>query len=91
MARAAVGGEQQGGDVQRLAGAPQVERRRSQDVVDLQRQVHAVLRREESIHREGAQLVEGRGLDLQDELGQVERAILTPGGLEDIGKQDMLT
>ena len=88
--RAAIGGVEQAGNIQRLAFDPGLEGRRSQDVIEQHRQAETVLLGEEGVDIEHAQLWEGRRLGLQDQLAQVQVFALAPGVLEDVGEQDVL-
>jgi hypothetical protein len=84
------GGVEKRADVERLPFEPGVEARGGQEVVQLGREGEAVLGREERLEVEGADLREGRALDLPDQLREVEVAALAPSGLEDLREEDVL-
>ena len=82
--------EQQRVDVERRALAPRGERRRGEQAVELEGQLLAILRREELVELEHAQLLQRWLLDLADERRQVERLLVGPGVLDEVGQQDVL-
>ncbi|NTV04863.1 RHS repeat protein, partial [bacterium] len=90
VARPPVRRPQQGVDVQGLSLQPGRERRRRDDRVQGHRQGEALLRREEDVHVEDAQLRHRRPLHRRDQLRQVQVAALAPGVLEDRREQDVL-
>ena len=69
-------------DVERLALQPGLEARRRQQVVEPHRELEALLRREERIHGEHADLLQRRLLDVADQAGEVEVAPVLPGVVE---------
>jgi hypothetical protein len=89
-ARPAIAGMQQALQIERLTLEPGTEAGRGEQVVDGHRQAEAILGRVESLEVEHAHLLEGRLLDRADQAGEVERAALAPGSVEDGGQQDVL-
>ncbi len=82
VTRFALRSEKQILHVQRLALAPRFEGGRGQYVIELHRQIHAIFRWEERIHRKRAEIFERRILRLKNQLGQFNILALTPGVLE---------
>ena len=76
--------------IQGLALGPDREAGRRDQVVQGHRQPEAVVRREESIETEDADLVERRALDLVDQRGQIQVPARAPGVVEDRRQQDVL-
>ncbi len=87
-ARLAVRVVEQRLDVERVAGEPGLEPGRCQQAVDAERELRAVLRREEALDVEDAHLVERRLLHRPDQGGEVEALALAPRGVEQGGEQD---
>ena len=77
-------------DVERVALQPELEAGRGEQVVERQRELEAVLLREEGVEVEHADLGERRLLDLRDQRGEVERLALGPRRAEDAREQDVL-
>ena len=84
-------GEQHGVDVEGSAFTPRGERRRREQPVELEGQLLPVLRWEELVELEHAQLLQGWVLDPADQRGQVEGLLVGPGVLDEIGQEDVLT
>ncbi len=81
---------EQAAHVERLALAPGGEGRRGQQIVEDHRQLEAVLRREERLEVQHAELLEGGALDRADQRGEIEVAPLAPGAIEERREQDVL-
>ncbi len=77
-------------DVERRAQRPRRERRRRQQAVELHRQRHAVVRGEELVDVEHAELADRWRRDHPDERHQVERPPLSPRMLDEVRQQDVL-
>jgi len=77
-------------DVHRHAFQPGAEGRRGHNVVEGHRQGEAVFLGEVLLHRQHAQLLEGRLLNLRDQRFQGEVLAGAPVVLEDVGQQDVL-
>ena len=77
-------------DVERRPGHPRPERRRGEQAVEPHRQRHAVLRREELVELEHAELADRRLLDHADERRQVEAAAGRPLVEDEVRQQDVL-
>ncbi len=75
-------------DVEGVPGKPGFEPWRSQQAIDAEREVGAVLRREKAVDVEDADLVERRLLHRTDQGGEVEALALAPRGVEQGGEQD---
>ncbi len=77
-------------DVHRVAFQPRLERRRGDDVVQVERQLLPLALGDVIVDREDAELVEGRLLHLQDDV--LKRQILPalPGVLENVGDEHVL-
>ena len=81
---------QERGRVERLAGAPGRECRRSDEAVQLQRELCALLGREERVHLEDAELADRRRLDLAEQGAEVEALARAPRMLDQVGEQHVL-
>jgi hypothetical protein len=89
-ARLALGRVEQSLRVERLAVHPGRETGRRDEIVQLHRELRALLPRQESLEIERAELVEGRLLNGLDERSHVERQAGPPRAFEDVGEQDVL-
>ena len=87
-ARAPVGGAQHPRDVERLAPAPGLERRRGEQVVEGHHEALPVPARERGLQGQGADLVEGRIGDRADEALEVEALAGAPRLLDQVGEED---
>jgi hypothetical protein len=76
--------------VERLAGAPGGERGGRNEAVQLQRELRALLGREERVHLEDSELAERRRLDLSDQGPDVEALARAPRVLDQVGEQHVL-
>ena len=87
----ALRGEQERLRIERNAFAPGGKRRRGDQGVQLQSELGPVLRREEGVDLEDAELSEWWGLDLADERAEIEVAPGTPCVLQQVREEDVLT
>ena len=89
VAGEAVGGVEEGGDVERFTFDPGLEGGGGEDVVEEHGEAEAVVGGEEGVDVEDAEFLEGRGLDLQDEFAEVEVFALAPGVFKEVGEEDV--
>ncbi len=90
MPRLAVGGGEQGGDVQRHPFEPLLEAGRRDQGVQPHRQLQPVLLRVERVDVERAELTDGWVRDRADQGWKVQRVALAPVVLDQIGEKHVL-
>ena len=88
--RPAVGGAQHLRDVEGLALAPGLEGGRGEEVVERHHQPLPLLAREDALHGQGADLLEGRIGHRGDQGLEVEALAGAPGVLDEVGEEDRL-